>query len=49
MKSPLREHLGGRSTLRKVERMLARGWHPGLTVREVLGRKRQKGGRNVPA
>lgn len=41
VKSSLREHRGGRSTLRKVERLIARGWRPGMTVRDVLGKRRR--------
>lgn len=41
VKSQLREHLAGRSTLRKVERLVAKGWKPGLRVADVLGRKRR--------
>lgn len=49
MISHLRENRGGRNTLRKVEKMMARGWRPGLTVREVLARRHPKGGQNVTA
>lgn len=44
MKTSRREHRGGRSTLRKVERLIAKGWRPGMTVAEVMGKRRLPAG-----
>lgn len=42
MKTAFRESRGGKSTLRKVASMIARGWRPGMTVRETLSRRRRR-------
>lgn len=39
MKSYLRKSAASGTDQAKIEKLIARGWRPGLTIGEVLGRK----------